>query len=212
MKMKNLLLVVASAAVAVVSGRAQIATGSTIGTSIVPLTQQIPIGPELDVVPFVSADGYTIQMTLLPSTTEFLGYDNPGQFNVIAQGGSGSTVGGAITAPVPLPRLRVRSVVTTAVVWDGQTVVLGGLISENVTREKAKLPVLGDLPLVGRLFRNEFMSSSKKNLVIFVTPQIIDPAGNRVHTDDSLPYDPNRIPPQAPFAPVTAPNPNAMPK
>jgi general secretion pathway protein D len=53
---------------------------------------------------------------------------------------------------------------------------------------KDKVPVLGDLPLVGRLFRSESSVSAKKNLVIFVTPTIIDPAGNRVHTDDELPF------------------------
>jgi type II secretory pathway component GspD/PulD (secretin) len=56
--------------------------------------------------------------------------------------------------------------------------------------------VLGDIPFVGRLFRSEAADSTKKNLVIFVTPTIIDPAGNRVHSPDNLPYDPNRIPEQ----------------
>jgi type II secretory pathway component GspD/PulD (secretin) len=57
---------------------------------------------------------------------------------------------------------------------------------------------MGDLPLVGQLFRSQASLTSKKNLVIFVTPTIIDPAGNRVHTSDNLPYDPNSIPVQKP--------------
>jgi len=96
----------------------------------------------------------------------------------------------------PLPRFRVRQVATTAVVWDGQTVVLGGLIAESVKKVREKVPVLGDIPFVGRLFRSESSDSTKANLVIFVTPTIIDPAGNRVHSPDNLPYDPNRIPEQ----------------
>jgi general secretion pathway protein D len=159
--------------------------------------QTVPLGPSLDVIPYVSADGYTVQMTMLPTVMEFLGYDDPGDFVAQAQV-VGGTAGTVLRAALPLPRMRVRQVATTAVVWDGQTVVLGGLLSEDVRKKKDKVPVLGDIPLLGRLFRSETSSSLKKNLVIFVTPTIIDPAGNRVHTPDNLPYDPNTIPPQKP--------------
>ena len=46
-----------------------------------------------------------------------------------------------------------------------------------------KVPVLGDLPVVGRLFRSETNAPAKKNLLIFVTPTLIDPAGNRLHPE-----------------------------
>jgi general secretion pathway protein D len=97
-------------------------------------------------------------------------------------------------AQLPLPIFRSRQIVTSAIVWDGQTIVVGGLISEDVSRTRDKVPVLGDLPLFGRLFRSESMSTSKKNLVVFITPRIIDPAGNPVHRLDHLPYDPNVSP------------------
>lgn len=151
----------------------------------------VPLGPALDVIPYVSADGFTIQMTLIPSLTEFLGYDDPGPFIPQAQSVAGSTLGTPLVAQLPLPRFRARSVITSCVVWDGQTVVLGGLIAEDVQKIKDKVPVLGDIPFLGRFFRSESLSTSKKNLMIFVTPTIIDPAGNRVHPDDSFPYDPN---------------------
>jgi len=61
------------------------------------------------------------------------------------------------------------------------------------------------LPLVGRLFRSESNQTQKKNLVIFVTPTIIDPAGNRVHTDEDLPFAQNSFPSQ------TTPPPPANP-
>ena len=76
--------------------------------------------------------------------------------------------------------------------------VLGGLISENVTRTKDKVPILGDLPLAGRFFRTESSQTKKKNLLIFVTPTIIDPAGNRVHTPEDMPFAQNAIPVQKP--------------
>ena len=155
-------------------------------------------GPILDVVPYVSADGYSVQMTLIPVITEFLGYDDPGAFVPKIQGAAGNTLGIPLTSQLPLPKFRIRQVTTSVVVWDQQTVVLGGLISENVNKIKDKVPVLGDLPLVGRFFRSESSSTAKKNLVIFVTPTIIDPAGNPVHTSDNLPFDPHLAPPQTP--------------
>jgi general secretion pathway protein D len=160
-------------------------------------TDQLPFGPTLDVMPTVSADGYSIQMVLIPTFTEFLGYDNPGQFVPQAQSVGGSTIGIPLTAVLPLPRLRVRQVVTTCNVWDGQTVVLGGLISEDIRKIKDKVPVLGDLPFVGRLFRSESNESSKRNLLVFVTPTIIDPAGNRLHTDEEMPFARTSIPVQS---------------
>jgi len=66
--------------------------------------------------------------------------------------------------------------------------VLGGLIAEQVSKQKDSVPFLGDLPLIGRLFRSESNESKKKNLVIFVTPTIIDPAGNPLHSPDEMPY------------------------
>ena len=170
--------------------------GAALGTTIQPSTVPIPTGPTLDVIPYVSADGYSIQMTILPSLIEFVGYDDPGPFAVIAQGASGSGVGTPLIAQLPLPRLRVRQVVTSAVVWDGQTVFLGGLMAENVQKTKDKVPVLGDIPFLGRFFRSESSFTQKKNLAIFVTPKIIDPAGNRVHTEDNLPYEPSTVPPR----------------
>jgi general secretion pathway protein D len=160
-------------------------------------TSAIPFGPTLDVVPYVSADGYSIQMTIIPTISEFLGYDDPGAFVPQAQVAVGNNIGTPITGVLPLPRLRTRYVTTSCVVWDGQTIVIGGLIAEDIRKIKDKIPVLGDLPLVGRLFRSESNSSSKKNLYIFVTPTIIDPAGNRVHSDEDLPFTQRSIPEQA---------------
>jgi general secretion pathway protein D len=162
-------------------------------------TTQLSTGPVLDVIPYVSADGYTIQMTILPTIVEFLGYDDPGPFLPQVQSVAGSAVGVPLTSVLPLPRTRVRYVMTSVMVWDGQTVVLGGLISENVQKVKDKVPFLGDIPIIGKLFRSEGAKTVKKNLVIFVTPTIIDPAGNRRNDPDNPRYDPSTysIPDQA---------------
>jgi len=71
-----------------------------------------------------------------------------------------------------------------------------------VRKGKDKVPVLGDLPVVGRLFRSESSQTSKKNLMIFVTPTIIDPAGNRYHSEDEMPFTRTGIPVQTTAVPV----------
>jgi general secretion pathway protein D len=175
-------------------------SGGGVGSVIQPISEQIELGPVLDIVPYVSADGYTVQMTIIPTIKEFIGYDTDTArlFQAQAQSVGGGGIGGTapLTQITPLPIFRLRQVVTSAIVWDGQTVVLGGLISENVTKTKDKVPILGDLPLAGRLFRSESSNTKKKNLLIFVTPTIIDPAGNRVHTDEDMPFAQTAIPAQ----------------
>jgi len=158
--------------------QAQIAAGTS---SISPITQSVETGPILDVVPYVLADGYTINMALIPSDTEFGGYDQlqlpqvTGNLNVVQ-------------LPTVLPKFTVRQIVTTVNVWDNQTVVLGGLITSSVQNTKDKVPLIGDLPLFGRFFQSQSKQTIKDNLMIFVTATIVDPAGNRVHSDDELPF------------------------
>ena len=189
MKIK-LIVITAVFGLGILRSQAQVVQNPQAIPAVTTIVAPIPFGQTLDVIPYVSADGYTIQMHVLPSFTEFLGYDTEAarQFRTV--------VPGVPVQDTPLPRFRVRQVATSTIVWDGQTVVLGGLIAESVRKTREKVPVLGDIPFVGRLFRSETADSTKKNLVIFVTPTIIDPAGNRVHSPDNLPYDPNRIPEQ----------------
>jgi general secretion pathway protein D len=85
---------------------------------------------------------------------------------------------------------------TSVQVWDGQTVVLGGLASETVSTLKDKVPVLGDLPLLGKLFRSESKTTKKKKLLVFITPTLIDPAGNRIHSEDEMPFTRDNVPQQ----------------
>jgi general secretion pathway protein D len=72
------------------------------------------------------------------------------------------------------PTTSKRSIENTVVVKDNQTIVIGGLISETETESETKIPVLGDLPLIGALFRGKSKQSRKVNLVVFLTPHIIE--------------------------------------
>jgi general secretion pathway protein D len=165
------------------------------GTSAINFnTQPVETGPILDVVPYVLSDGYTINLTLIPSLTDFNGYDTPPTIpNVTASLN-------VVQLPIVLPDFTIRQVVTTVNVWDNQTVILGGLITSSVTSTKDEVPIIGDVPLLGRLFQSESKETIKKNLMIFVTATIVDPAGNRVHSDDELPFAQNAIPTQPPGA------------
>jgi type II secretory pathway component GspD/PulD (secretin)/tetratricopeptide (TPR) repeat protein len=156
------------------------------------LIEQMSFGPMLDVVAHASADEYTIHLTATLKVTAFLGYDNPGTNTTIYVNGKKQSV-----VP-PLPHFYSdQTTVTNAVIWDGQTLVLGGLIREEVSKVKDKTPILGDLPLVGGMFRHESSNIVRKNLFVFITPTLIDPAGNRLHTDEDMPSAQNGVPVQA---------------
>ena len=170
--------------------RAQFVNNNPGVSAITPVTQQVETGPVLDVVPYVLSDGYTINLTLIPSLVEFVGYDNPPAIASV----TGSL--NVVQLPVILPDFTVRQVVTTVNIWDNQTIVIGGLISSDTASTKDKVPVLGDLPVVGNLFQSTSKTVQKKNLMIFVTATIVDPAGNRVHSDDELPFAQTAIPAQ----------------
>jgi general secretion pathway protein D len=82
------------------------------------------------------------------------------------------------------PIFSTRKVTTNVSVFDGQTVVLGGLMREDVQKVEDKTPFLGDIPLLGRLFRSNVDQHLKRNLVIFVSARLINPAGEPVRSDE----------------------------
>ena len=188
----------------VTPGQAQVVNQSVQTSAITPNQQQVEVGPVLDVIPYVLSDGYTLNLTLIPSLTEFNGYDTAPTI-------PGVNVANVVMVPTILPDFTVRQVITTVNIWDNQTVVLGGLISSQIQNTKDKVPVLGDLPLLGTLFRSQSKISVKKNLMIFVTATIVDPAGNRVHSDDELPFLQSTIPPQQPGVEVRPGNAGVAP-
>ena len=78
-----------------------------------------------------------------------------------------------MTTSSTLPVTQKRTVDTTVIVEDNQTVVIGGLIDDASTRNDTKVPVLGDIPVLGWLFRKRTETSEKTNLYIFLTPRVI---------------------------------------
>ena len=82
------------------------------------------------------------------------------------------------------PVFDSRKISTSVSIYDGATVVLGGLVREDIQKVNDKVPVLGDVPLVGRLFRSKVDQNIKRNLVIFVTARLLDPSGSPILNTD----------------------------
>ena len=137
------------------------------------------LGVELAVTPQV--DGDQIEMELNPTILELQGW----QTYDVAPANSSYTwyqyrVGLVFThdkIQAHLPVFSKRTIETEVTIADGATMAMGGLINEKVEAFEDKVPVLGSLPLVGRLFRSEGERSVKRNLMMFVTAKRVEPTG-----------------------------------
>lgn len=112
--------------------------------------QSVNAGVTLQVTPWVSSAG-EITLQLNPSV---------------------SNIGGAASEGGP-PQISRRTVNTTVRVKDGQTIVIGGLIQDVATNSETKVPVLGDLPVVGSLFRSNNQNVHQTELVMYITPHVL---------------------------------------
>ena len=144
-------------------------------------------GVTLEVEPVVGPDGYTIDLNLVPQVVEFEGFINYGSpiTSTTTNPFTGATTQNVITPNViNQPIFSTRKVTTSVSVYDGSTVVLGGLIREDVQKVEDKVPILGDVPIIGRLFRSSIDQHLKTNLVIFVSARLINAAGELVRGED----------------------------
>ena len=169
------------------TGNTVVGGATTVPVVVTPTTPQDwetrNTGVTLEVEPVVGGDATTIDLNLVPQVVEFEGFINYGSpINAVGV----NTIGGAISTSVPVlltenvinqPVFSTRKVTTSVSVYDGQTVVLGGLMREDVQKTEDKTPIIGDIPLVGRLFRTNVDQHIKRNLVIFVTARVITPSG-----------------------------------
>jgi general secretion pathway protein D len=147
------------------------------------------LGVTLEVEPIIGPDGYTIDLNLSPEVVEFDGFINYGStingpiFNILTQ-----QIQTAILTQnvINQPIFSTRKVTTSVSIWDGQTVALGGLVREDVQKVQDKVPILGDIPLAGRLFRSNVDQKIKRNLIIFVTARLMDAEGRPVRLDEDI--------------------------
>ncbi|MCE0498876.1 MAG: hypothetical protein LV481_13120 [Methylacidiphilales bacterium] len=130
------------------------------------------IGVNLEVKPTTYPDQRIDLDITHAEVFDFDGFINYGQ-GIVELPASTSTPVVLTAGIINMPVFNQRSVVTDLQVLDGQTAVIGGLIREDTQEINDKVPVLGDLPLVGRLFQSKVTERTKKNLIIFITARLI---------------------------------------
>jgi len=112
------------------------------------------IGVILNVTPRVNKDGF-ITLEVAPEVS--------------------SPAGSSSIAGVTVPTISTRTASTVVLIKSGNTLLIGGLIRDDVSDQYTKVPVMGDIPGLGTLFRSKSLSKMKRNLLVFLTPQLISP-------------------------------------
>ena len=145
------------------------------GTGTVAASQQLifsqfTFGITLSVTPQISG-GNQVRLWLNPQGTAQIGQYEFEQRTVVN--------GEELKAEIRFPRVSIQAVWTNVIVHDGDTLVLGGLITDKSGRTDKKLPYLADLPVLGFFFRGKSTEIEQKSLLIFVTTDIVDPTGAR---------------------------------
>ncbi|MCL2669475.1 MAG: type II secretion system secretin GspD [Syntrophaceae bacterium] len=126
------------------------------------------VGVTLKVTPQINKEGF-IRMKLDQTVTK-----------IVSQAAEVDAAGSKILAPTTLK----RTAKTTVTIKDGETVVIGGMIEDNTDTGTYKVPLLGDIPLLGWLFKSRVTATERTNLFVFVTPRII-----RTSEDASVIHD-----------------------
>lgn len=129
-------------------------------------SQSVPIA--LSVTPHVTSDGQ-VNMEVSPSVQAITGFVGP--------------------ADDQRPIISSRSATTNIVVGNGEVAVIGGLVQDEETRNVSKVPLLGDIPILGNLFSKTTVNHTKTNLMIFIIPHIVPSEVERAHTSEKNPVD-----------------------
>jgi general secretion pathway protein D len=177
-------------------------TSSGSGTSIIPgaSTSGFPVTPAtpsafatrntgvtLEIEPTIGENDFVIDLRFVPEIVEFEGFINYGSpIQAPGSDSAGNPVVSVITENrIEMPVFSARRVNTQLTIYDGYTVAVGGLMREDVQNVEDKVPILGDIPIIGRLFQTRSENRIKSNLIIFVTAQIIDATGRPLRGADA---------------------------
>ena len=172
-----------------------IGTGNVVGqsTPITPVTPAMPtsfdkrdVGVVLEVNPIVSADRRYIELSLKPEVINFDGFVNYGtpisggassSFDFGGLSDRSSTSGEITPNRILQPVFSIIRTETSLTIADGATIVLGGMVEESVQNVEDKVPILGSMPFVGRLFQSKARQPIRRNVLIMVNVELQDPAG-----------------------------------
>lgn len=153
----------------------EIMTSGTVGTAGVSRTYEIgeDNGISVQMIPFISPDGY-VTLNLMPNYATI-------KEQIMAPSSTGQ---GQIIAATLLQRRNLE--LSNIRIKDGETLVLGGLIQEEERKTVAKLPLLGDIPVIGSIFRSTTTTNTKNELVIMITPHIIKDTEDVASSSENL--------------------------
>jgi type IV pilus assembly protein PilQ len=135
------------------------------------------LGITLVAVPSVGADLNTISLLLTPTISEL------SEYNYYTGAATNNSFG---QVEIKLPTIERREIQTKVVVDSGETVVMGGLITSVIVKSTSKIPLLGDIPILGKLFQSQSSTEVRKNLIIFVTATVLSSKGENVFTTTAL--------------------------
>ena len=165
---------------------AELETISTNGSNVPVFTPSIPQfggateeGIALQVRPRVEEDNYTIFLEMTPVIQEFIGWTDYSYS--IPLGDNNELYPNTLKMPI----IEARYLNTNVMSYDGETVVLGGVIRDTLAMIEDQYPILGDIPLIGRFFQGKGKGMQKTNLLIFLTSRLIKPDGSPFREDQS---------------------------
>ena len=141
---------------------------STNSTNTADNVQFVDVGVTLKVQPRISHDQY-VEMKIKPEVSSS---NRSLELQGVSQGSNT-----AFTRTV-IPVVTTQGLETTVLIKSGSTLIVGGLIQDHQNKQSSKVPLLGDLPVVGRAFQSNVDNFTKTELVVFQTPQIMDPTEN----------------------------------
>ncbi len=136
----------------------------------------IPLGITFDVKPSVGADGKTILLGLKPEIINFQDWEDFSSTKNVTENKVTVTRG----TEVMLPRTHEQTIATSVSINSGETVILGGMVENRETSTVRKIPLLGDIPFLGKFFTHTETTHEPTNLLIFVTATIINENGEYV--------------------------------
>ncbi|MSR45962.1 MAG: hypothetical protein EXS13_02655 [Planctomycetes bacterium] len=140
----------------------------------------VDTGFQLLVIPHVVPGTSLVQMNVIPQARTLTGTSDPDHvgFDLFTIG-----AGAVGSGSIQLPRVGEQTIVTNLMLENGQTGIVGGLIQNTTSSVVRKVPWLGDLPILGNLFKSTESNDDERKLLVFITPWIIESSRK---TDDKL--------------------------
>ncbi|MCG8426210.1 MAG: DUF3438 family protein [Chromatiales bacterium] len=136
----------------------------TVNTTPTPTTEVIEVGNTLTILPSINADGSVVMRLVHENSTPLEG------------GGRIPVIAGGTAQEVPIDTIDKSKMEGTVLAKDGYTVAIGGMMRTSYTDNESKVPLLGDLPILGNVFRQTEKSKEKTELVLLITPHILSSA------------------------------------